>query len=264
MEGTIEIIPQKSAQRIAEFCLDIGTFLLSSGAHSGRVRTNLERIVNSWGMDIHLQPYFRGLLVSVRYKDDPENVYTSYRSSPPHVVRLANLTHISRLSWKIAHEHLSLEEAQNLLQQIKTKASYPVWMVAIAIGISCSGLCLFSDGDWLNAVVTFFAALTGYFIQVSMIRLRFNPMLAITSAAFTTTLITGGGALLNLGLYPETAMATAVLYLVPGVPLINVVIDLIEGYLTSSVNRALFAGFILLSIAAGMTISIGLLGLHHF
>ena len=59
-------------------------------------------------------------------------------------------------------------------------------------------------------------------------------------------------------------MATAVLYLIPGVPLINSVIDLIEGYLSSAVNRALFAGFILLCIAAGMTLSITLMGIDNF
>lgn len=264
MKDPNQYTPKRSAQRIAEFCLDIGTFLLSSGAHSGRVRTNIERMVDSWGMDIDFDPSFKGLLVSVRDRIDPDNAYTSFRSSPPHVVRLANLTRVSRLSWHVVHDSLTLEEAEDLFEQIKGEPGYPVWVVAIAVGISCSGLCLFSGGDYLNALVALLAALSGYFIQVGMIRLRFNTMIAITSAAFFTTLITGGGALMEIGAIPEAAMATAVLYLVPGVPLINCVIDLIEGFLSSSVNRAMFAGFILLSIAAGMTISIGLLGIHHF
>ena len=48
------------------------------------------------------------------------------------------------------------------------------------------------------------------------------------------------------GAAPETALATAVLYLVPGVPLINSLIDLIEGHLSSAWNRALFGASILL------------------
>lgn len=264
MGKTSVALPQRTAKRIAEFSLDIGTFLLSSGAHSGRVRTNIERMVESWGMEIDLSPSFKGLLVSVRDKENPENVYTSYRTSPTHVVRLANLTKISHLSWQVVHDCLPIEEAEAMFEKIKGEPRYPVWMVAIAVGISCSGLCLFSGGDWVNALVALLGALTGYLIQITITRIRFNPMVAVTAAASFTTLITGGAALMGLGSLPEAAMATSVLYLVPGVPLINSVIDLIEGYLTSSLNRAVFASFILLCIAVGMTISIGILGIHNF
>ena len=72
------------------------------------------------------------------------------------------------------------------------------------------------------------------------------------------------GLINGIGGHPEAAMATGVLYLIPGVPLINSVIDLIEGYLTSAVNRCLFAGFILLCIAAGMMLSITFLGIDNF
>ena len=89
-------------------------------------------------------------------------------------------------------------------------------------------------------------------------------MICIAFAAFVTTLITGLGSIYNIGVNPEAAIATAVLYLIPGVPLINSVIDLIEGYLSSAINRGLYAGFILLCIAAGMTLCITLLGIGNF
>lgn len=153
MEDSTQMNPQMPAQCIAEFCLDVGTFLLSSGAHSGRVRTNLERMADIWGMEIHLQPSFKGLLVSVRDKTDSGNVYTSYRSSPPHAVRLSSLTRVSHLTWKVVHDCLPVGKAEELFLEIKKESGYPVWLVAIAVGISCSGLCLFSGGDMLNALI---------------------------------------------------------------------------------------------------------------
>ena len=54
------------------------------------------------------------------------------------------------------------------------------------------------------------------------------------------------------------------LYLVPGVPLINCVIDLIEGYIPTAVARGVFGGLILLCIAVGMSLAIMILGIHHF
>ncbi|WP_080905379.1 threonine/serine exporter ThrE family protein [Parabacteroides sp. Marseille-P3160] len=253
-----------TAQRVADLFLDIGTFLLASGAHSGRLQTNLGRMAETWGMRLQIHPTFKGLLVSVRDKEDPQNAVTCFKTSPAHSIHLENLTLVSRLSWKVCEERLPIDMAEEAFASIKTQPHYSTWLIAIAVGCSCSGLCLFAGGDFLSVLVTFIASFMGYLVQVEVVRRRYNPMLAITIAAFVTTIVTGLGTLLHLGEHPEASMATAVLYLVPGVPLINCVIDLIEGYLSSSINRALFAGFILLCIAAGMTLSIGLIGISNF
>lgn len=37
------------AQRFADLVLDIGTYLLASGAHCGRLNSNLGRLASTWG-----------------------------------------------------------------------------------------------------------------------------------------------------------------------------------------------------------------------
>lgn len=253
-----------SAQRFANLILDIGTFLLSSGAHCGRINSNLTRLAKTWGFDINLDPTFKGLLVTVKDTNDPSNTVTSYKVSPPHSVHLAVLTDISHLSWKVQDEKLSIEQVEKEFAVIKAKPNYKDWIVAIAVGFSCAGLCFFSFGDYINAIVAFVGACIGFMVKVTVANMKFNPMISISIAAFVTTLITGLGSIYDIGSNPQAAMATAVLYLIPGVPLINCVIDLIEGYLSAAINRALFGGFILLCIAAGMTLCITLLGTGNF
>lgn len=252
------------AQRFADLVLDIGTYLLASGAHCGRLNSNLGRLASTWGFELNMSPTFKGLLVTVRDLNDPENFVTSYKDSPVHNVHLAVLTEISHLSWKVQEDKLSISEVEEELTKIKAKTSYKDITVAIAVGFSCAGLCFFSFGDYMNALVVFVAAFIGYLVRVGLTKKNFNPMICISIAAFVTTLITGFGNLYGIGSHPEAAMATAVLYLIPGVPLINCVIDLIEGYLSSAINRALFGGFILLCIAAGMTLCITLMGISNF
>lgn len=174
------------------------------------------------------------------------------------------LTDISHLSWKVFDDGLSMDEAEKEFVRIKEKPSYNNLVIAVAVGLSCAGLCFFSFGDYYNALIAFAGAFTGSLVRAWLARLNFNPMICIAFAAFVTTLITGLGSIYNIGVNPEAAMATAVLYLIPGVPLINSVIDLIEGYLSSAINRGLYAGFILLCIAAGMTLCITLLGIGNF
>ncbi|HCO66690.1 MAG TPA: threonine/serine exporter [Dysgonomonas sp.] len=253
-----------SSKRFADLVLDIGTFLLASGAHCGRVSTNIRRLAETWGFNIHFQPTFKGLLVSVQNLNDKSDSITLFREAPSHSVHLQVLTEVSHLTWKVYEEKLSIEDTERAFGKIKSMPHYNCWMVSLAVGLSCAGLCLFSLGDYLNAIIAFMGAFIGSVFRYRIAQMNFNPMIPITLAAFATTLITGLGTIYNIGAYPEAAMATAVLYLIPGVPLINTVIDWIEGYLSSAVNRAMFAGLILLSIAVGMTLCITMLGIDNF
>lgn len=257
-------IAKVSAQRFADLILDIGTYLLASGAHCGRLNSNLKRLAKTWEFEMNMNPTFNGLLVTVKDINDPLNTITCYKNSPAHSVHLAVLTEVSHLSWKTQEEHLTIDEVEEAFATIKSKPNYNDFVVAIAVGFSCAGLCLFSFGDYMNALVSFVAASIGYLSRILFSKKKFNPMICISIGAFVTTLISGLGRLYGIGAHPEAAMATAVLYLIPGVPLINCVIDLIEGYLSSAINRALFGGFILLCIAAGMTLCITLMGISNF
>jgi len=253
-----------SSKRFADLILDIGTFLLASGAHCGRVKSNIKRMADKWGFEVNFQPTFKGLLVSIKNNNNEQDSVTLFKESPPHVVHLRIITEVSRLSWLVYEQDLSIEETERVFAEIKKIPVYNSWIVSVAVGFSCAGLCLFSNGDIYNALVTCVAAFIGSLFRYKIAAMNFNPMISISVAAFITTLITGLGTLNGIGRMPEAAMATAVLYLIPGVPLINAVIDLIEGYLSSSINRALFSGLILLTIAVGMTLCITLLGIDNF
>lgn len=252
------------AQRLANFVLDVSTYLLASGAHCGRVTRNINRMANVWGFEVHLNLSFKGVTTTVKDNNDENNIITSYKEAPEHNVHLKVISEVSHLSWRVHDNKLSLDEAEKQFAAIKSMKPYRDIIVAIAVGLSCAGLCLFSFGDYINAAVAFSGAFLGYLTKVIIAKRHYNSMIAIATAAFVTTLITGLGTKFDIGANPQAAMATAVLYLIPGVPLINSVIDLIEGYILSSLNRMLFGGFILLCIAAGMTFCITLIGIDHF
>lgn len=256
------------AERVANFILDVGTFLLASGAHSGRVGSNTKRMALAWGYEIDLESSFIGLTTTVTHVSNRLDTITCYKASPPHSVHLEILTKVSSLSWKVEEQNLTLEEAELEFEKIKKTPNYKPLVVSVAVGLACAGLCIFSFGDmkfdFISPLIVWIAAFTGSLVRFFVSRKKFNQMLSIGIAAFLTTMITGLGSILGWGLHPEAAMATAVLYLIPGVPLLNCIIDLIDGALSSAMNRGLFAGFILLCIAVGMTLSITLLGISNF
>lgn len=253
-----------SISKVIDVLLYAGACLLARGAHSGRVNRNLERMASTWGYEIHMNSFFRGIALTVIDKNDKENAITRYLESLPHSIQFSTITAISHLSWKVHDEKLSPAEAQKEIAKIVNEPKPIKLLVAIAVGLSCAGLCFFANGNILNASTAFMGAFSGYLAKTVMDRYKFNPFMGIFIAAFTTTMITGCFARFDLLQNQETAIATAVLYLIPGVPLINVVIDMIEGYYSSALNRMLFAFLIVLSISAGIWVSLTLLGLNYF
>ena len=264
MENTSNGSANINAAEVAEFILDAGVFLMASGAHSGRVWRNCRRIAEHWGYRMNFNPTFTGILVSVWDDKDSENAVTRYKTAPANVVHLATLTQISHLSWKIADNEIEYDDARRELETIKQKAAYPFWLVALAVGISCGCLCTLAGGNLIDAALTFCGASAGSVARYFILKKQFNLFISIIIASFITTLIVGTDTIFGWGQAPEMTLATSVLYLIPGVPLINSVIDLLEGYFSASIARSLFAASILSSIAVGMILSIMLLGINNF
>lgn len=253
-----------SITKVIDVLLYAGACLLARGAHSGRVKRNLERMATTWGYEIHLNSFFRGISLTIIDKSNRENAITRYLEALTPAVQLSSITAISHLSWRVFEDKLTPAEAQKEITDIVNSPKPKTIIVAFAIGLSCAGLCLFSNGGILNALTAFAAAFIGYRAKIFMDAKKYNPLMGIFVASFITTLITGSFARFEILPHQESAIATAMLYLIPGVPLINVVIDMIEGSFNSALNRMLFAFLIILSIAAGIWSSLTLLGLSYF
>ena len=133
----------------------------------------------------------------------------------------------------------------------------------VGAGAACASLCVLVGGDWTNAAAAFVATVCGLLVRQEVLKRRFNPMISFILASLVTTLIAGTAVVGHIGGSPEKALATSVLYLVPGVPLINCVIDLIEGHIPTAIARGVFGGFILLCIAVGMSAGIVILGISN-
>ena len=264
MPSSTQIPEYVDTSEFADLSLDIATTLFASGAHCGRISNNLNRLAKQWHFDVQMQLTFIGVVLNVTSQKDPLYTVTRYRTTPPHSVHLRLLTEFSRMTWKVADGDLTFQQAKEETERIQKINHYSYWSIAVAVGISCACLCLLLGGSLVDGGVACVAAFVGSIVRVYISHYKFNPMISFVIASFFTTMISGANMILGWGTAPEAALATSVLYLVPGVPLINSLIDLIEGHLSSAWNRALFGASILLCIAVGMILSISLLGINNF
>ncbi len=264
MESEDGDVGSATACRTADLLLEMGSVLLASGAHCGRVKRNIERVAEKWGYQVELFLSFTGLMLSIQDSRDPTRRVARFKSCPLLGVHFGKVTEISLLTWTVLEQDVSINEVEKRLKEIKAMPHHPRWMILLGVGAACACLCMLVGGSWKDAAFAFIASFCGMFIRQEILRLRFNPMVGYIAASFITTMIAGLDMVHHIGASPEKALATAVLYLVPGVPLINCTIDLIEGYIPTSTARGVHGGFVLLCIAVGMSMSILLLGIYNF
>ncbi|MEX6689098.1 threonine/serine exporter family protein [Danxiaibacter flavus] len=263
MEQTTSISHKENTERIADLLLSIGVLLLSSGSNSRRMNVNISRIANAWNCKIELFSSFTGIMVSLKDKEN-SNLVTKFKRVAHHGVHYGIVSQISVLSWRVKDEQLSFEEVERELEIISKMPHRPAGQIYFGIGIACASLCMLMHGDYKNALVAFVASCAGLYFRRLLAGLKFNVLICIVPASFVTSLIAGMDVLYHFGKTPESTLATSVLYLIPGVPLLNAIMDMIEGHIPTAMARGLYAACILLGIAIGMILSMMLIGFSNY
>ncbi|POY35628.1 hypothetical protein C3K47_14630 [Solitalea longa] len=246
-----------------DLLLKTGLLLMQSGSDSNRIDRNVKRIALHFGISsskLHMHITLTTLMMTI---SDGSNSITKFRKMKGHGVNMTTVDGISRLTWKALEKGYSLEHYEKELNQISGKKhSYPRWLIILAVGMACGGFCTLFGGDWAANLIASFAAATGLFLRQELHKKHINTYLTIATVALTSSLIAGAITLFtNWTATPQDAIAGAVLFLVPGVPMINSLDDIIDDFTIVGTTRAIVTILCIASIALGMIVAMELLGI---
>jgi len=250
----------KKIKDVEEMLLDIGTLLMSNGASTGRVRTTVNRIAEALGYEVELLITSRSLMLTVT-EENGSDYTSSVRRTPPHGVNFKLVSGISRLSWRVIEENLTVEQINEDIIRLTSLPHYPRLVVLLLVALAGASFCRLFGGDAIEMIIAFIATFSGLFIRQEAIKMRFNPYLAIVFASFTATLLSGLPFKLGLSGTSEHALATSVLFLIPGVPLINALTDLIDGNTLNGIVRGVNGLIISFAIALGLMVAMKICGI---
>jgi len=240
-----------NAQSAGNILLEIGALLMSSGASTHRTRITMKRIANSLGYGIELLITQRALMLTIIETDQQYFFSRMKRISPLHP-NFRMVSGISHLSWNVKDQNWGVKQIKAELKRLKALPPYPRWILLATVGAAGAGFCNLFGGDAINMGVSFIATVIGLFVRQEAVRKKFNPYLAVFFAAFVASFIAGLSEYFGIGRDPEKAVATSVLFLVPGIPLINSVTDMIDGNIQNGVVRAINGLMIAFAIALGL------------
>ena len=244
-------MPSVPARDVARLLVDIGVLLLRSGAHSERTVRNLKRFAASFGYQPDIFVAFSGITLTVHDHSRGQST-TLFGRVDSHGVRLSVVAAISQLSWHVLEAPMTVDDIHSELERIAALPHFPRWVTLLMIGLGCGALSRLAGAEWLITLFTAIASGVALWVRMKMTEWKFNTFLVIGSSATVATLIGGLAKVLQLGPTSGLAIAASVLFLIPGVPLINAVVDLINGHISVGIGRSVMGMGVAFFIAVGM------------
>ncbi len=247
-----------SAIEVTRLLVSIGVLLLRSGAHTTRTTRNLKRFAASFGYKPEIFIAYSGITITIF--DEQSQHITLFGRVENHGVHLATVAAISQLSWRVADEPCSIAMVRQEIKKIRQLPHYPRWQILLMVGIACGALARLAGAEWPIVGITTLAAAVALLVRMLLTDHKFNQLLAVMISAMTATIIASTASLFQMGETSGLAIASSVLFLIPGVPLINSVIDMINGHMTIGMGRGAIGGAISLALACGMLGGMQLMG----
>ena len=228
----------------------IGLLTLSVGASAWRVRRSLNIVSRSLGMacaaDIGL------LTLELTCFDEGES-YSEAFSLRTAGVNTDKLDAVEKLvaEFEETCQTTSVSEYHHMLDELEKKpANYNAWKLGLAAAFACGAFTFLLGGGIPEVLCAFLGAGVGQFIRSKMLGKRITLFACIIVSVMAACLtyvgtISLAEALLHISAIHEAGYICAMLFVIPGFPLITGGIDLAKLDMRSGLERLAYAMFII-------------------
>lgn len=244
----------KNFTKTADLLLEISSLLMISGANTSRINSSLDRFSSVLNFDVHSWIHQKTMIMTLTDKETNHSTTKVY-NLPPHALNFQTLSEISKASWTAINENWDLEDIITEIERIKKLKKYPKLLVLTAVGFAVAGFCNIFHGDYLNMLVAFISAFIGLFVAQQAHKMEYNMYIRIFLAALAASFVASIGIVFDIGKNPQTAFATSILFLVPGVALINSFTDLLENNVLNGVARFAVGAMTVLVLATALFVA---------
>ena len=257
----MEIIAKTNKYELGEMLLEIGSLLIVSGANTERVKVTISRIASAFDCNSDLMITNHALMITLTYKNNIKS-FTSVKWVPNMHLNFNLVSDISTMSWQIVDEKWSVERINQELLLLNKKPLYSRIIVLLLVALAGASFCRLFGGGAIEMIVCFLGSFLGLFVRQETMKLKFNFYVCIFFASLTASFFVGLYSFLNPTETYIHALSTSVLFLIPGVPMINSLSDLIDGNILNGTTRGVNVLVIAFAIALGLMVSLLIFNLH--
>jgi uncharacterized membrane protein YjjP (DUF1212 family) len=239
----------------------MGQLLMDHGAESERVERTMHACGESLGCSFSAVLVTYDALWICRRETATSTVLRRARPSAVNMSLIEALSHLShRLGESVAEGGVGRRELGAALAQLERgPRHYPAWLTGVAVALACAAFSRLFQGDWGAFLATFVGAGGAMALRHSVAARKPNRLIfAGGSAAAAAFLVGLLQRVFELSATAGAAYVACALMVVPGVPSINAVQDLIKGHVAVGLARAAETGLLILAGALGILLGLGL------
>ncbi|MGN1235689.1 MAG: threonine/serine exporter ThrE family protein [Christensenellaceae bacterium] len=235
---------------ILDFSIGLGKEMLLSGANIERVTLTIEYLCQKYRLtNVSVQTLTTSITVSAR---NSEGVYAGrIVSVPPAHIRLERLRRLNNLARYVRKQDIQPEDLAALLKEVKVK-SYPMPIVLSGYLLAMASLCLIFGGVWQDVVVALVNTVILFFLTSVLTKARLNRIIANVLSMFLCGSLAFAFVYLGFAKSFYVVIITNAFFLIPGIPMINSVRNILCGYEMNGILELLKVILEVITIVAGL------------
>jgi uncharacterized membrane protein YjjP (DUF1212 family) len=243
--------PAPALEPIAMVALDAGRMIMEAGANANSIKTIVEKFARGLGAErVDLRIGYASLAITIGIGP---NGITRMRKVGTLGVNQRLDQRLWRLCDRVARGELTTAQAQAELNRLtEITPRYSTWVMAVSVGLACAAFGRLLKVDWAGTGPVLVAATIGQYVRRDLSARHVNVYIGAALVSFLSASLTGLGAHWMGSETVMTAMIASILLLVPGIPSVNTLSDILDGHPTLGSARAVTVAVILIFMAVGL------------
>lgn len=243
-------------KEILGISLDIGEELLRCGAEISRVEDTITIICKSYGVK-KIDVFVMNTVIIATIISDEKKSFTETRRVLHHKMNLRNLENLNSLSRKICKDNISRKKVKNEIKKC-IKDDNPLFYLGGII--TAFSFTLFFNGNLKDAIFSSIIAIILCLIDKATNKMNVNNLIY----SFFCSFVIGSAAIILTKIIPtchfDKIVIGDIMILIPGLSMFISVNDVFKGDTMSGIGRFTEGLFLTLCIAAGIGLSLFVLG----
>ena len=233
--------------------MKLGVLLMGSGAGAYRVKTSMARLAAAVGIEKHQSQILLTEIATTAYA---QGTFRTELAEQRTIGVNADRIDALRRFVRDLRPNMLVEEADAALDEIAAKPHlYSRFQLALASGFGCAAFAFLNRGGVTECLAVLIAAFTGQWVRSVLLAKRANHVATWILCATIASLIYIG--VVSVAVYAgfvdnthQAGAVSAILFLVPGFPLVTAILDLVRLDLVVGIVRGCYV--MVLMISAGM------------
>ena len=250
-------------QELTNFLSEYTAKMLSIGTYTARIERCVRRIADAYDYEASLMIFVRHFIISVMDPADNSIRRTYVKTGAAAQISFDLISELSALSWEIYDEKIPLARAKAAFAEILASQKKSFAKTLVLLSVANAAFCELFGGDGGAMALVFAATAFGICARHLLSKLKINLKIQYIAVSFAVSFIVSLGTRYGLSATPDVAVGSSILFLIPGVWLINSVFDILNENMLVGISRGLNTGLLIICIAIGLflTLSISNLGL---